>query len=238
MLFVISSILMMVLPIVLLIVVRRYTKLAWKAVALGAGMFLLAQVFKGVTGLPFMTILGSHSWLAVLIGALLPGVWEELTKYVPLRSAKLRSREAVISFGIGFGGVESLFLGINFLALAIANLTGHLPADKVTDFMLAQLNAPVGLGLLLTLAGLVERCMAIALHMTFVLINARAVRTGKLLWLGLAMLIHTLVDMGAGYMQFQVTGIDSSMLVLELFFLAIGVGCVWFIRRTLTSNEQ
>jgi hypothetical protein len=38
-------------------------------------------------------------------------------------------------------------------------------------------------------------------------------------------------------MQFRVTGIDSSILVLEFFFLAIGAGCVWFIRRTLTGSE-
>lgn len=242
----IQGFLMMLLPVAALLLVRRRWPLAWGWIGVGALMFFAAQVPKSLTGLGALQLPQwvsalptegwTRSWLFIIISAAIPGVWEELAKWLPQRIVRPVNWAAVLSFGLGFGGFESVLLGINTAATALIAgvapemLSAMLPAEAV-----ATITGPVQPLLLFTaLLAVVERAMAMALHAALAVLTARAVLLRRIRLLFLAMLLHTLVDLLPAYYQL-VSPTTATLLVTEACVVVMGVLSFVYVRRAVTG---
>lgn len=238
----IQGFLMMLLPVAVLLLVRRRWPLAWGWIGVGALLFFAAQVPKTFTALGALQLPQrisalpadgwTRSWLFVAISAAIPGFWEELAKWLPLRIVRPVNWAAVISFGVGFGGFESVLLGINTVvtALMAAVAPEILPAEAIASF-----TGPVQPLLLFTaLLAVIERAMAMALHAALAVVNARAVLLRRATLLLLAMLVHTVVDLLPAYYQL-VSQTTATLLVTEACVVVMGVLSFLYVSRAVNG---
>jgi uncharacterized membrane protein YhfC len=236
MMFMMSSALMILLPVVLFVLLRRKFTLSWKLIALGAGMYLLAQPLKAAFFLPILPKLVAGTWVFMLASALAPGIFEEVTKYVPLKWAKTQTWSDVLAFGFGFGGIEAIYLGLQFLGLGAAYSAGQVPAELLPPVVVTSLTAKGGVAVALAAAGLLERTAAIAMHMGFTFMSGVALRKRSLAWFIGAMVLHTVVDVGAAFIQARSNGMDVWFVAIEGFFAVMGGLSVWFMRRVMAER--
>ncbi len=120
----ISLLLSLVLPVVVAVVLHKKLRFVWKSVLVGALVFLVFQI---LTSIPLLGYLQYNLWyqafsmsypiIALLLVALSAGLFEEIGRYVGFRLL-LRGHlnwEGGIAYGIGHGGLESLYIGTAFL---------------------------------------------------------------------------------------------------------------------------
>lgn len=190
----------MVLPLgVLVALLVRRRGLAFSFV-LGVATFLVSQVF---TRIPLLTYLKTTpgfvafslvqpALVAVLV-ALSAGVFEEGGRYVAMTLARRhRTYADALAFGMGHGGVEAFLVGINSLYALV-----YRP-----DILAA--NSPG----IIALSG-IERLLAMALHIGLSVLVMHAVAHKKPLWLGVALLLHTLVDAAVGLLPLWGLGVAA-----------------------------
>lgn len=229
---VLSGILMAALPIVLLLVVRRRRQLYWGWLGSGALMFVAMQLPKALTGIVLAIQQWTPGWSLAVVGALLPGVWEEVGKWLPFRIRRPLNWDAVLSFGLGFGAVEALIIGLQTAVLSIIAAVNpqQLPAD-----LLAQFTAPVtAVSLLGPLFAVVERSAAVALHTAWSFLNAKAVLLRRVSLLLLAMLLHTGIDIFAGYYQF-INNAAWVVVALEAALVIAGLIGIRYVTRSMAE---
>ncbi|MGE5672698.1 MAG: YhfC family glutamic-type intramembrane protease [Mycobacterium leprae] len=223
---VIQGLLLMLLPVAVVALFARRRKIAWAFLGVGAGMFLLAQVPKALE----VKLIGmDFNWYMVLPLATVPGVWEELFKWGPLKLLRPKNWRAVLDFGLGFGGIEAAFLGLSVLITGITAIAapGLIPGLQ---------DATVGAGLASMAVSLLERLFAMTLHVGFAFLCAQALKPGRWYYLLLAIAAHTLVDVPATAWQLQLRSQGFSVIWVELVTLALAAVSLWYIRRTLRSE--
>lgn len=224
---------MALLPVFVLLIVRRRLQIAWGWTGIGALLFLLAQIPKALTGLGLRLESWAPGWLFVIVAALIPGVWEEIAKWLPLKIKRPSGWAAVLSFGLGFGGFESIIIGVNVIAqpmLAIAS-PELLPVELV-----ARLTGPLTpLALFTSALAVVERGMAMALHTAWSVLNAKAVILRRVSLLFLAMLLHTLVDIFAAYYQ-VINSATWVIVTLEVALIVFGLLAIRYFRRSTAES--
>lgn len=174
--YVISILGMIVLPIILVIYLKRKFNLPWKLPLIGAVTFTLSQVLH----IPFLSILKpSPSWSLLFNAALLgflAGIFEETARYIlfkyVLKQAKTW-REGVF-VGAGHGGIEASVIGIfgfatlvNMVAMRNATdlLAFHIPVDQI-EIVRQQVAAFWAVPVYVPFLGLIERVFAICLHLS------------------------------------------------------------------------
>ena len=208
-------------PLIAFTLLRRRWNISWIFFAVGAGSFIFSQVvhipLNNVLGdLGILTKLSPDNTLVLLrsciVLGLTAGLCEELTRWLVLflvskfHSSPLKSVEA-IGLGLGHGGIEAIILGGIFLA---GNITSAL-AIQMNDPSLFNINAtdwaaiqaqyvPVintfGGGIL----PMVERSMAMTLHVMLSIWVWRAFTRktwGPLIG---AILYHAVVDATLGFL--------------------------------------
>lgn len=138
---------------------------------------------------PLLNYLSSHAeWLmvlpvtnVVLYGAFLAltaGIFEESARWIGLGFEKRKGRTEwlhAIAFGLGHGGVEAVWVAAQGLIPALFNGTLFLFGENA-----------------MLVAG--ERLGAMLFHIGATLVVMTGIRTGKIRWLGLAVLLHFLLD--------------------------------------------
>src|SRR5574339_951081 len=117
---------MIALPVVLWFYFRRKFVLPWKLVAAGAVTFIASQVLHIPLVVGMGPMLQSASLLinAVILG-LLAGVFEETARYILFKFILKNSsswKEGVL-VGLGHGGIEAFLLGI-LAAVSFATMVG------------------------------------------------------------------------------------------------------------------
>lgn len=159
------------------------------AVAFGLGVvgFLVSQV---LIRMPLLAMLGQTAWFTVfaitqpvlyaLVLAASAGLFEETARFLLLRT---RSKAPFdlripIAYGLGHGGLEAMLIGINSVALLA--LPDQLALADVS----------------VILAG-VERIAAIAVQIALSIIVYVAVKRRSVAPFVAALVLHTLVDLGA-----------------------------------------
>ncbi len=195
----------------------------WRFVLAGAAGWAVAQVVKGVLVAP-VTLLGvrhggaaqlAAHWWFIGLGALLPGVVEELGKYVPLRWLRVRNRGSALALGLGAGAFEALTL---MAALFAPQLAAH---ETMAGALIAVW----------------ERFWAVALHAGEAALDGVAVVRRRIRWLVVAMALHTAADLGAAWYQHQTaTGARGSALqaplaVAEVAVAALAIATWWWSAR-------
>ena len=206
--------LMILIPIVVAIFIRRRTGAPWRLFFIGAVTFIASQVlhipFNAVVLRSGLLSTDTTVWSSLIIYAaflgLSAGVFEETARYLTYRfwAKDARSWSRGLMLGAGHGGIEAILVGalaaVNFVALlaAVNNETAMnaLPADQrslVTGALAQIMDAPTGTLLL----GAVERVFAITAHLAMSLLVLQVFLRRNIAWLFASIGFHTLLNMVA-----------------------------------------
>ena len=233
--------LMILIPIVVAIFIRRRTGAPWRLFFIGAVTFIASQVlhipFNFVVQrsglLPSDTTLMTNLLLYAAFLGLSAGVFEETARYLTYRfwAKDARSWSRGLMLGAGHGGSEAIIVGalaaVNFVALlATVNsptAMNALPAGQrqlVTDALAQILDAPTGMLLL----GAVERLFAITAHLAMSLLVLQVFLRRNIAWLFASIGFHTLLNMvavvaAARLSPFATEGIIGLFALLALFII-------------------
>ncbi len=253
-----EAVLVILIPIIALLVWKLKTKRSIKPALVGMLIWpLFGIVLKLIPGYflliadnPLSRLINSDPWLyAVIGGGLLAGIFEEGGRFFAYKVMLRKyghSRDA-ITYGIGHGGIESVYIGFSMLSLAamglmvnsmgMASLTAGM--DAATQAAATAQLEGIAAGGFFTPAvlGTIERISAIVFHIALSVIVFLSARDRKRLWLfPMAILIHTAANSCVGFVN---TGMVSAA-VFELIFAAFAVGMAvlaWILARKWEKDE-
>ena len=159
-------------------------------------------------GLPVGEKILGNTLLYALYGGLMAGLFEETGRFVAFKTVLKKRQDNdrnALMYGAGHGGVEAiLMLGLGYASnLVVAAMINMGLADKLTAGLSGDMLSQVqGIFDTLTttpastyLLAIVERCVAIATHISLsVLVWFAAKKPGKLWLYPLAILLHAALD--------------------------------------------
>lgn len=248
--YILSIALTIIAPILLALWLRRSFRVSWFLFGVGTLTFIGSQIVHlpllnllskwGVLPANSTSLEGAALWQTAAILGLAAGICEEparvLAFWLLKRSRKL---EDSLMLGLGHGGIEAMILVGILAAGSIAQLFAlrgqDLGALQLSPEQLTFVNQQMLLFERTPLLGfmpLVERLLAISLHVILTLMVFKAFQDHKPIWVVVAILYHTLVDFAAVVVANQ----TSNSLVLEVGFLAMILpGAIW---AYLTFRKQ
>lgn len=245
-----ASIVWMVVGLILFVTVPVAVAIVWKikkkepftTILIGAAAFLLFALIlekpiqnvlifpteMGLSGNPLSIALASRPVLLALATGLFPGIFEETGRLVAFKTLlrKRTNRETSISYGIGHGGIEVVFvLGLmyfQFLSYAMMLNNGTFGtvvaqvAEKAPE-KLSQVQSVIdsltGFTFTSLLAAAVERVFAVLFHIGASILVFYACKDKKKFWLyPLAILLHTAMDFIAALAVFNVVDLSGPAL--------------------------
>jgi uncharacterized membrane protein YhfC len=167
----------------------------------------------------------------VYIGAL-TGIFEVGLAYIILRKNRWGKStwEQALVFGIGFGVVEAILLG---LAGLFSSLVGIISPDALPIPTLGSLanNATLAMGL----APVIERLSVIFAHVFACVLIFYSISSGETKWGWLAILYKTLLDTPAGFAAFWGVETTAKLWTIEAVIVIFGLiglwGTIWVARR-------
>jgi uncharacterized membrane protein YhfC len=171
-------------------------------IGFGCLFFMLSQFVNTPLRLVALA-LGVGTGVAQIVAfALISGLGEELSRYVAMRWVQqiregLDRRVATV-YGLGHGGFESVMLGLGVVATALLVANGGPNANSA---LAAQAQIVAATPPYVFLFGVLERLIAIALHVGLSLIVMRAVVARDPRQLLLALAVHALANGGALALQ-------------------------------------
>ena len=201
----ISLLLSVIFPLVVAIVVHRRLRFAWKSVLVGTLVFLVFQI---LTRIPLLGYLQQNLWyqafsatyplIAGFLLALSAGLFEEIGRYVGFKLflRKHLDWKGGIAYGIGHGGLESLFVGTTFLNYLIYSIMINT-GKALPQLPKSVISVLVGTTPPLFLVGGIERVLAFLIQIGLSLVVLYGVKSRKSGFVLLAIVIHTLIDFGA-----------------------------------------
>lgn len=254
-LYAVSIVLMLAVPLLLAVLLRRRLKTYWLYFVVGALAFILSQVYhiplnRWLAGIgvivpiaPDAPNLLATAAVLGLSAALSEGLMRLLAFWLLRRNGLARHWQDAVMVGLGHGGVEAMFtaalaaasvgslLALQNSDLAALNL-GPEQTAALTRQMAMVTNSP-----LLAFAPLVERLGAITLHVAVSLLIWLAFERRNALYAFVGILYHALVDATIVYAaQF----IENPWLLEGAFWLMVLPGLFfigWSYRRLAVSDE-
>lgn len=215
----------------------RKRLLGWRELGLGALFWVLTVFVKfafaipvnpvvyRVLGVSYDDLFSPGNLTAYFYIGALTGIFEAGLAYLILRKSRWGKAtwDQALVFGIGFGVVEALLLGLVglFSSLAAFISPDALPVSTLGG--LAQ-NATLALGL----APVVERLFVIFAHIFTCVLIFHAIASGETKWAWLAVLYKTLLDTPAGFAAFWgVAGSAARVWTIEAFVIFFGLIGLW-----------
>jgi uncharacterized membrane protein YhfC len=254
----ISTLFVVLYPVVLAIIANRRLKVGWRYAGYGALIFFLFQLISRVPLVYWLQNLMApalrtsvtlrFAWIVAL--ALSAGLVEEIGRYVGYRWLMKREEKTwrkAIMYGIGHGGLESMLLVGGQLLLTLINVimitsllstnpkalpTGQLAVIKQ---QFAAINAlPAWTPLLAAW----ERLWTVPIHIALSVVVLQVFRRGNIAWLWLAILAHAVVDfIAVATPEVLGTGLQTSLLI-EGIVAIFGMVGIWFIWRLRDRSES
>ncbi len=213
------------------VVYAAIRRLGWRYMGLGALLWVVTVAVKIAIALPLNPQLypaitsalpgGIGAILFDLYVGLLTGLTEVTLVWLLMRYTRLGKVrwERALAFGIGFGAIEALLLGVGSLTAALFALLSPQTIPAETLAQLAVMNNP-----LYGLAPIVERFFTVWIHIFSNVLIFFAVARMQIRWFWLAFWFKTLIDAVAGYAQ--TSGIISNIqgiLAIEAVVVVFGV---------------
>ncbi len=251
--YIISIALMIIIPVILAALLRRRFEVPWLLFPIGALIFTISQIVHlplnyelAVWGfLPQAGKAAPPLWQTAIIMGMTAGLCEELARtggYAILR--KTRSLPEGIMLGLGHGGWEAMTFGAIQLGAAITSLIPLLHGDLSSLKLTAEQQQAVQIQLATLVATpwqafipLLERIIAIGVHVTFSVMVLRAFQKRNPGWVVLAILYHAAIDTGAVYLaQFRI--VNNQYAIEGLFLLMSLPGLLfvlWSYRKQMAS---
>lgn len=246
-----------VLPTIVTIIWLKKTKQPFTTVLIGAAIFFgfaivletLPKLVFFQTNNPIGKFVMSHTFLYMTIAALLAGLFEESGRLVAFKFLlkKQTKKETAITYGIGHGGFEALYLlvlgGVQNIVYAVMINTGQFDmiVEQVRaaapDQVEALSSIPGSLAAIsastLLLSGM-ERISAMMIHVACSIIMFQAVRGEKKMWMyPVAILLHASIDMLPALYQ---CGFITNLYILEICLMAWAVFFLFICIRKIYIN--
>ena len=187
--------------------------------------FVFAMVLEQISHYVFLVMpwagsnfILSHNAAYVVYGCLAAGVFEETGRFfafsLPLK--KYNKKEEAVTYGLGHGACEAMLL-VGGSAITLLMYYYNPALDTVSA--LSTITAGT------IILGLVERVLAIIIHVSLSVIVFTGVKMNKKYLYPVAILLHALVDVSACLYQL---GIIKELYVLEII-LAVSLFVLAFI---------
>jgi len=215
---IISIIFMLAIPAAFFICWRKkhkgQTRIGW-LIAGAVGFLVSARVlelgvhyFCIIQDNPVSRFINGHPAAFVLYGAAMAGVFEECGRHIVLKyiMKKDRTPENAVLYGIGHGGIEVLMIllpmMITYLAIAVLFSSGDTESALRTLNITAEsaaaalpaVRAAASFDYLMMALNVLERLIAMFLHIGLTVIVFYGVVSKKKRFLPLAVLLHMLAD--------------------------------------------
>ena len=243
---VISIILMTAIPVLIFIYWRvkhkEQTKISW-LIAGAVGFIVSARVlelgvhyFCIIADNPVSRFVNGHTAAYVIYGITMAGVFEECGRLVVMKyiMKKNRTRENAVMYGIGHGGIEIFAVMlpgmISSLVIAVmlstGDMTSALGALGITEenaaVALPSVQAVATFGYGKMAANVIERILAMLLHIGLTVIVFYGITQAKKSCLPVAIGLHMMMDLFAALYQRNVVPLWS-VEVWAAFFTAVTV---------------
>jgi ABC-2 type transport system permease protein len=248
-LYAIAVTLMIGLPLLMAVALRRRFRTLWLLWTAGALAFFLSQVYhlplnKWLANIGLIGPIGSDApdllRTSVVLGlsaGLCEGLMRLITFWFLNRRRLVPHWQDGVMVGLGHGGIEAMILAA-MSALSVAALFGLRETDlstlNLTTEQLAQLTRQLDLisgSPLVAFAPLIERLLAISLHVTVSLLIWLAFRLHRPLYAVAGILYHAFVDATAVYVGQFVANMWLMEGVVLLLTLPGWVFIWWTYRR-------
>lgn len=249
--------LMMLIPVVLFIIWKIKTHESIAPVFIGAAVwFVFAIVLKIAPAYfllqadnPVAKAISGSVWLSFLTAGILAGVFEETGRFLVFRFVlkKYRHRRTSVTYGIGHGGFESVYIGfqmISLAALGILSNSGNIgliagKADEATLSLLAdQLQPYAGVQFSECMLAVFERLPAITAHIAFSVMVFAAVREKRFICLyPVAVVLHMVFDFSAAFYHAGYINLWVTEIILACFAAAAACFAARIYQK-LGENEQ
>ena len=251
--------LMIILPVILAIGLRRISVTPWLLFGIGCLTFILSQAIHlplnnwlaGIGLLPGSVSAAPPILQTALLAGLTAGLCEELIRAAgfalirKLRPGWMRLQDAVM-LGLGHGGIESMVFGGLLTAATISALLPLIGADlhalgltaEQVEMLRGQIDA-VTAHPWKGVYPLLERIIAISAHVIFSMMVWKAFAGSGFrrnwFYIPLAVLYHAGVDFGAVY---GANSIESQPWLMELGFFGMLIpGYLWAARQIRQSPK-
>ena len=232
-------------PLLLFIYFRRKEYIPFLPAFVGALTFVVfSQLLEKLLHLyvftqnPYTMNAVKNPWIFALYGALAAGTFEGIGRYVSLQYLlrNLREWRDGLSFGIGYGGIESMLIGASafgqllyFASLMNSGpLPGHLiaalPSEALAQIETALLQTPAHLWLL----GGFERLLALNFQIAMALLLLYGLRQGKHIYLLWTIAIHAFFDFFPAMYQAKLI----SIMAVEGLLTVFSLGALIFIIKS------
>ncbi|MBO4423041.1 MAG: YhfC family intramembrane metalloprotease [Clostridia bacterium] len=255
---IIEGALMMLIPIVLLIIWEIKTKYNVIPVIVGAATwFLFAIILKIAPAYlllqannPVAKAISGNVWLAYLVAGILAGVFEETGRFLAFKFVlrKFKDRRTSISYGIGHGGFESVYIGFQMISLAVVCILVSSPfASLITagmdeasaSLLVTQLQPYSELSFGMCMLGVFERLPAITLHISLSVLVFAAAREKRFIYLyPAAILLHTLIDFSIAFTQSGIVPAWAFELIFAFMCALIAVPAVFIYKKLKTEEKK
>jgi len=244
-----SIFLMITLPLALAAGLRRVSRPVWLLFSVGSLTFILSQAvhlplndwLADIGFLPKSSVDELPLWRTAVTLGLTAGLCEELARaagYALIKKLKpiwMRWQDSLM-LGLGHGGIESMIFGGVLTAAGFSSLLSMREIDPNTLGLNTEQLAALKLQLELFTASpwnailpLIERTLAISIHVVFSLLVWRAFARGKLsrdwYYIPLAVLYHAAVD--AAVVWTAETSSANYVLMMLIFTSTLLPGWAW-----------
>jgi uncharacterized membrane protein YhfC len=252
--FILSGLLMFFMPILLGWFIHRQRQARWGLFLIGMVGFVLSQLlhipFNWLVAnqfalLPTDTTILINLIIVALFYGLSAGVFEEVTRYLIYRfwAKDARTWGRGLMYGSGWGGVESMILGLIVLINAIVlaamsqgNWLELVPAEQ-QGLLAEQIQAMVTLPWYEGMLGALERAFALCLHLSLSLMVMQVFTRGKLWWLWLAIGWHALVDATAVFAQIYWANAYLTEGIVAIFAV-VSLGIIFWLRTPEPTEPE
>ncbi|WP_061994948.1 YhfC family intramembrane metalloprotease [Clostridium sp. ATCC 25772] len=251
---IITIILSIIVPIALIVFLRKKHNISLKYVIVGAIAFLVAV--KLLEGSIHQYVLYNNEKTAtflrqpiayMLYGGLMAGIFEETARFICFKwiLKKDRSFENGIAYGLGHGGIEAFLIAgsmyINNLITAIQINTGNFEnlLDKVDNSTAQTLmyikEQMIQMPSYTWIIAGIERSSSLIIQLGLSLLVLYAVREGKIRYFFLAILCHAVINFPVAL--YQVNAIEN-IIFLEEYLVIIAIVILFIIIKTRKKFKE
>ncbi|WP_029269092.1 YhfC family intramembrane metalloprotease [Virgibacillus alimentarius] len=242
---IITMCLSVLIPIFLFFLFKKKYDISMKVVLFGALTFILfVQILEGIINgyilnSATMASFIENAWVFIPYTVFMAGIFEEVGRYIMMRFALKRYRKWKdgLAFGIGHGGVESIFiLGLSNLSMIIfafqinaGTFDQLLTNDSIKEVLMPIKEQLIAASPYMMMLGPVERLCAIALHIALSILVLYGVKSKKIQYLVYAVLAHAVFNLPAAFYQ---AGLLSNVLIIELLTVLFTIIILIFVFRS------
>ncbi len=218
--FTVSGILAVAIPLLVGELLRRRLGVRWGVYSAGCIMFVFSlarlPLNASFSGAVERSLSGDLlRFLLIAFPSLTTAIFEELARFSAFRILiKDLSWENGVMYGAGHGGFESILMaGLNVVVTGLTLIIS--PAVVPPE----QVQAISALPAIIPMAGLYERIMDIAINIGLSIMVLRCVARTKYVYLGLAIVIHFILNLSASYLSGF--GIQWSSMIVTAFAIPL-----------------